>query len=155
MTKVSHRKAIELPYYSRNSTSPISQKKEILYEPRILVDVGYNGKFFRVLCKQARPTLLGFIDSGSDHTLADYDVGKAIGVPFRKTKSFPIGGISGNKIDAYFASVHLVVEGRTYPTHVGFVKNFATDVLLGGIGFFDHWKVRFEYPKCIELEWIH
>ena len=50
----------------------------------------------------------------------------------------------------YFAEIAIAFAGDIYRTHMGFTKGLS-QILLGGDGFFNKFKIKFEYPKFFEI----
>lgn len=96
---------------------------------------------------------LALIDSGSDYCLSCADFGEAIGLTIENEFDLSISGISLTPITFYFHDIKLIVGGWEKDCKMGFSRGFNFNfVVLGQSGFFDLYKVTFDYKKeVIEL----
>ncbi|MBI4427810.1 MAG: retroviral-like aspartic protease [Ignavibacteriales bacterium] len=89
------------------------------------------------------------IDSGADNTLLNKDYAKRLGVKWdSSTRIGKTHGIYGGAIPMYLHDIEM--EIINYPnsrvqTTVAFVDLPNVDVLLGQIGFFEHYHVKFRH----------
>ena len=76
--------------------------------------------------------------------------GRRIGLRTKGIKARKVEGIAQQTTEVYYCPVHIRIAGHPYHTHVGFGEEIK-EILLGGVGFFDHWTVKFNYPKSVSL----
>jgi len=97
------------------------------------------------------------IDSGADNTLLNKDYAKRLGIKWdSSTRIAQTHGIYGGAIPMYLHDIEM--EIINYPnsrvqTTVAFVDLPNVDVLLGQIGFFEHYHVKFRHSaREIDIE---
>ena len=97
------------------------------------------------------------IDSGADNTLLNKDYAKRLGIKWdSSTRIAKTHGIYGGAIPMYLHDIEM--EIINYPnsrvqTTVAFVDLPNVDVLLGQIGFFEHYHVKFRHSaREIDIE---
>lgn len=98
-----------------------------------------NGKF----------RYLVLVDSGADYCIFHADIGEQLGLDITSGKPLTFYGTSGQPQKAYFHQVKFNVGGHEHKCDVGFsydMKQLAYGI-LGQIGFFDTWNIKFEYGK--------
>ncbi len=110
---------------------------EIL-RPVIPVEIIYNSR--RVIYEV-------LIDSGADKCIVDARVGKFLGIQIEEGKEEKVSGITGVEETYFTHSVFLKVGDVEYETTVGFLQGIAEMGygVVGQIGFFDKFKVSFNY----------
>lgn len=94
--------------------------------------------------------ILAVLDSGADDCIFPYNVGKRLGLTVEKGRVQTFSGAGSRGNTAYFHSLVLVVEGRIrWRCNVGFTRamDYAGLGLLGQHGFFDHFRVVFNYQQ--------
>lgn len=95
------------------------------------------------------------IDSGADFCLFDEGIARLLGVPLEegiKTKTY---GFTGDGQIAYIHAIGIKLGNKTYTAKAGFVENMNETGfgIVGQVGFFDRFKVTFDYSeKTIELD---
>ena len=93
------------------------------------------------------------VDSGADLCIFHADLAPILGIDLKSGEKIPLGGITGDGM-AYVHPVEFKVRGDRYKTLCAFSEDI-TDYgygILGHVGFFDHFRVKFEYDiKNIEL----
>ena len=88
-------------------------------------------------------TLTGLLDSGADYTIVSSQVAKAVGIELGGIISQPIVGIGGGAMGKLaYADVEINQMERV-KIPVLFVDDFKY-VLLGQVGIFDYFKIKFE-----------
>lgn len=96
-------------------------------------------------------SLHGLIDSGADATILSAEYGEAIGLEVKKGKTGKFSGIGEGRITVYFHEVILEVilnvGGYQWVAEVGFTYNEGVVAILGQVGFFEKFRVAFDYPK--------
>ena len=98
---------------------------------------------------------LALIDSGADYCIFHADLGEQIGIQVESGKRLPFHGTGGQEQIAYFHDIKLEVGGYEIPCYAGFSRDFLSMPygILGQIGFFDKFKITFDYEKeKIELQ---
>lgn len=100
-------------------------------------------------------SIIGLIDSGADVCLCDESIGQWLGIPFakikRKQKPLIVNGICGN-IKTYREKIKIYYNNKVYLCNFYFGKMpSATPLLLGQVGFFEKFKVTFDYPNYFEI----
>lgn len=113
--------------------------------PVIPVEIHHNDQFV---------VYEALIDSGSELCVFHADLAEVLGINLKGGKEMEFGGITGAPGKGYIHAVELKVRGDKYKTACVFSKDIADYGygILGHVGFFDHYRVRFEYDiKNIEL----
>ena len=108
---------------------------------------------------------LGLIDSGAELTVIDHEIGKELGLDFRKAIKNTITGFGGAKVQVLILEVEFVIEDGNekdpivYQDFAGFTtKSFPVShpqqtAIFGTVGLFRKVnRVSFEYPKRIRIE---
>lgn len=118
------------------------------YWPRIQIKVSNptNQSFSRVIA---------LIDSGASANLFTAEIADSIGIKQLETgEEHSFYGISGQLAKAYGHEVIMEVGGHNFKSKIYFSRDVRPEtVLLGMIGFFDHFVVTFDRPKeTIELK---
>ena len=94
------------------------------------------------------------IDSGADFCIFDVGIGEYLGIDIETGIKTSFGGIQerGGAV-AYIHSVFLDIGGNSYKTTIGFSRDIAKYGygILGQKGFFNLFKVKFDYRKA-EIE---
>lgn len=98
------------------------------------------------------------VDSGADFCIFHAEVGEQIGLDIESGKKLEFSGIEVNKgLTAYFHQIDIQVGGYKFGCYAGFSKDLEglPYGLLGQVGFFDLFKISFEYGKeRLELQSI-
>ena len=107
---------------------------------------------------------IGLIDSGSEMTIVDYEIGKELGFNIEEGKCEKVYGVGGGSIKVYFHKAILSVQSEDskepimFEDWIGFSKEKFPDTMpqqtaiLGTIGFFRHLEITFAYPKFIDIK---
>lgn len=120
--------------------SPGIFRKKLIYRPIIPVVLMYGKR------------LLGYqsvVDSGSDYCVFESKVAELLGIKVSKGNKRKIRGIGGTDIKGYEHKIVFKVAGKVYDT----LAVFSTEIpensfgVLGNKGFFDHFRVNFDYRK--------
>lgn len=93
------------------------------------------------------------IDSGADECIFDAQLAEILGIKLRKGERRIVGGITGVEQPYYLHPVTFSVGDSEIDLKIGFMPNmpdFGYGV-LGQIGFFENFVVRFDYSK-LEVE---
>lgn len=93
------------------------------------------------------------VDSGADHNLFPGVVADVAGLTFDGKDVLEFTGIGGAKVKAYGAETELEIGGVRFRAKVYFSAKLPENgrAVLGQVGFFDKFRVKFEYDKK-ELE---
>lgn len=109
----------------------------------------------RLLCNSNATNYRVLIDSGADYCIFHADVAEVIGIPVMKGKKIIFYGTGGVAQVAYFHNIQIEVGGWPIDLYCGFsydMQSLAYGV-LGQVGFFDTFKIEFDYQnKRIELK---
>ena len=91
------------------------------------------------------------IDSGADFSCFHALIGEALGIKVREGKKQPFSGVIGNGGIAFVHLLVIEVEGVGGEVPVGFSYDLANPRMgfLGQRGFFELFKVSFNYPKRV------
>ena len=91
------------------------------------------------------------VDSGADLCLFDEEVGAAIGLNVRSGSPQEIFGVGGKVSIYYLHLITISVGGWEYKIKAGFMPQVGTRMmpygLVGQIGFFENFVVKFDYTK--------
>ena len=102
-----------------------------------------------------RLRVYALIDSGADYCIFHAEIGEQIGLQIDSGKSLTFSGISSAGQTAYFHNIKLEVGGHQIDCYAGFsrdIQNLPYGI-LGQVGFFNIFKVSFDYQKeKIELQ---
>jgi len=98
---------------------------------------------------------LVLIDSGADYCIFHAEIGTHLNLDIESGLPLTFYGTSGQPQKAFFHEVSFKIGGHLRKYMVGFSYDMSKLAygLLGQDGFFDKWKVKFEYQKeNIELK---
>ena len=107
---------------------------------------------------------LGLIDSGSDITFIDHELGEELGINIKKGKLVEVMGVGGGIIKIYFHRISFILHDGSkakpikYDSFAGFsYSEFPKSIpqqtaILGTAGFFDQVNINFMYPHRILIE---
>lgn len=127
--KFSYRKLDAVP-------SPAFPRRKFYLRPIIPISIVNKNKAIRYEA---------LIDSGSDYNVFPAELCSYLGIDIKSGKQNPAKGVSGPAINIYFHKLILSVAGIEYKAEVGFTENMNQPTgLLGQIGFFDKFSVKFE-----------
>ncbi len=94
--------------------------------------------------------VLALIDSGAADTIFHGDIGRQIGLRIEDGPTAQHRGVGGQIILSHFHQVRLFVGGHAVSIYAGFCDQVEPKPgLLGMRGFFEHFKVAFDYRKQI------
>ncbi len=90
------------------------------------------------------------VDSGADFCILKADIGEILGLDIKSGAPFDYRGISGAKSTGYFHRVWLAVKETRFMADVVFSYDIPRGghQVVGQVGFFDHFKVNFDYRKA-------
>ncbi len=95
------------------------------------------------------------VDSGADICIFDAEIGEVIGLDIEGGEPHMVKGVTGAPQAYYVHDVTLFVGGWKQKIKAGFMPRLGADNygIVGQIGFFDRYVVKFEYDKeTIELK---
>lgn len=141
---------MKFPYKTSIYTNPITSQRDIIYRPFVPIDVAYNGRWLSDITEGGIKNIDALIDSGADQNLAPMDLAVLLGVQFINVKIHKIFGVDGRAVETYPAPVSIRIGRHAYDTLIFFADRIP-EILLGGQGFFDRWKVTFQYAKQIKI----
>lgn len=99
---------------------------------------------------QDRVKCFAMIDSGADYCVFHASIGEVIGLTIESGKLDHFGGISGQKqLTAYFHDIRIETGGHEFDCWAGFSRDIEALPcgILGQVGFFSLFDVRFDYDK--------
>lgn len=94
------------------------------------------------------------IDSGADVCFCSKNIGLWLGIPFRKKEKEVFTAANCSKFEAVKESINVIIAGKNYlcPFFFTDVLPEETPIILGQLGFFDHFKVCFDVcSQVIEI----
>ncbi len=134
--------------YQSFRASPIEPfpTRQVVFRPVIDIRLLWNGHStkYRVL-----------IDSGADYCIFHAEVAEVLGIPLTSGKKMTFYGTSGAAQLAYFHEVQIEAAGWPIDLYCGFSSEMQSLPygLLGQTGFFDQFKIEFDYQnKRIEIK---
>lgn len=91
------------------------------------------------------------IDSGADFCIFHAEIADILNINIFDGKEENFGGISGGQSKAYFHRLKMYVSGWPYNFYCGFSPDIPSEGygVLGQTGFFEQFKVKFDYQKEI------
>lgn len=121
-------------------------QRRVVFRPVIDVRLLWNNEStrYRVL-----------IDSGADFCIFHSEVADVLKIPVTSGKRLMFYGTGGTPQTAYFHNVHIEVGGWLMELYCGFSWDMQSLPygLLGQTGFFDRFKIEFDYQsKRVELK---
>lgn len=123
--------------------SSITGEDEIIYRPIIPMDIGYHSLWLSDIFEGEVEALL---DSGADRNVAPMELAELLEVDMASAIPEQTKGVEGGLVTVYYAPISLRVGEHIFESIMGFGETIPL-VLLGGKGFFDGWKVTFDYPE--------
>ena len=96
-----------------------------------------------------RVRYLALIDSGADYCIFHAEVGEQIGLQIESGKRLSFFGSGGQEQFAFFHEIKLEIGGHEVTCFAGFSHELQTLPygILGQVGFFDKFKIAFDYQK--------
>lgn len=119
---------------------------EKVLRPVIPIELSYRNRKF---------PYNALIDSGADFCLFDYEVAKQLGISIQTGKKSEAIGVTGFGSPIYIHTVTLKIDSLVIKIKAGFLENMtnAGYGIVGQVGFFDKFKVTFDYQNG-EIELI-
>lgn len=115
--------------------------REGVYKPWIEVALGYKKTH-----KVTPSTVIALIDSGADVCFCSKNIGIWLGIQFKKKEEIIFTTANGTPLHTVKESITFYVAGVNYKTDFYFSDELPreTPIILGQVGFFDHFKVTFD-----------
>lgn len=110
------------------------------YHPVIEVTLKNNGKTLKYAV---------LIDSGADFNIFHADIAPLLDINMADLKEpIEFGGVKkGSKCIGYLAGIQIEIDGETYNVPAVFTSDMSVNgyAIVGQRGFFDHFKIEFDY----------
>lgn len=92
---------------------------------------------------------LVLVDSGADFCIFRAEVGEILGLNIKSGHKREFAGISGESSICYVHNLEIIVGNVHYPIPVTFSYDIRDDGygIVGQVGFFDQFKITFDYSK--------
>jgi len=89
------------------------------------------------------------VDSGADHNIFKAEIGELLGLDVKSGDLYEFQGINGKKSKGYIHRVWICVKGTWFQDISVFSDEVpkGTHQVVGQVGFFNHFKVNFDYRK--------
>lgn len=119
--------------------------KKAIYRPMINIGLKYKEKGTDV-------NYYVLVDSGADFNIFDWGIAEILGLKKKDGKEIEFSGVTGKKAKAFLYNVVLVVGGQDHIVKSAFSSDIASQNgigVLGQKGFFDLYKVEFNYSKKV------
>ncbi|EKE06031.1 MAG: hypothetical protein ACD_19C00114G0003 [uncultured bacterium] len=107
---------------------------------------------------------IGLVDSGSELSFMNNEIGEALGLDIKSGKQVEVAGVGGGKLTVYLHKLNLVIEDPNseeeaivFEDVIGFTNvSFSATMpqqtaILGTMGFFRNLDVMFSYPNYIGI----
>lgn len=93
--------------------------------------------------------ITALIDSGADVCFCSDMIGTWLGIQFNKIKEEEFTAANRSTFKAKSEIVILSAYGKSYPCKFYFTDSLPahTSIILGQVGFFDHFKISFDYKQ--------
>jgi hypothetical protein len=106
--------------------------------PLINVELSKNGK---------KMPQLAMLDSGASMNMMSEEQAEFFDIDKSKCKKILVQGIVGGQVECYSSQISMKVDGfdQTFEVPILFVPGLKTTMLLGQIGFFSNFKVKFDH----------
>jgi hypothetical protein len=94
-----------------------------------------------------RPVTQGFyVDSGADHTLISYKIGRLLGCTADSGGIHEIHGVNG-VVGVIYVTLSVAMAGRSFKAPVAWAQMEEVPLLLGRAGVFDQFEIRFRQNR--------
>lgn len=120
-----------------------------VYKPWIKASLGY-----RKTHKLIPVSIVALVDSGADVCFCREDIGIWLGIQFKRKDAATFTAANRSTFKAIKENITLYIAGRNYECPFYFTSDLPheTPIILGQLGFFDHFKVTFDLRnKEIEI----
>lgn len=125
-----------------SSPNPAFPDKKHVKRPVVPIEVKYNGNKIKYLA---------LIDSGADFCIFHAQIGEALGIEIKNGKVLEFYGVTGEKKQAFFHNISIIIGGWEKQCYCGFSHEFDENKMpygiLGQKGFFNLFKVSMDYEK--------
>lgn len=118
-----------------------------VYKPWIPIRLGFKHKI-------TTAPIIALVDSGADVCLCSIDIGIWLGINFKKKSPFSITGVNGQSMDTFKEICKIYFDNHSFQIPIYFSGCLPKPalIILGQLGFFDHFKVTFDLKnKEIEI----
>lgn len=90
--------------------------------------------------------IYALVDSGADVCFCNTDIGTWLGITYKKQKSQIFTAANNTQFTAIKEILNIFVGNKEFLAPIYFTSNLPkqTPIILGQIGFFDHFKVTFD-----------
>lgn len=119
-----------------------------IYKPLIPIGISYK-KTHKII-----PEIRALVDSGADVCFCSKDIGIWLGITFKKSSIEEFIAANNQTFQSVKHMVTLSIAGKQYecPFYFSDTLPRQTPIILGQFGFFDHFKVTFNFEnKEMEL----
>lgn len=123
-------------YRKINLTSPFSKNQ--ISRPIIPISIIFNDK---------RVHYEALIDSGADFTILPLGLAEILNINPVKSREILFTGVDGGVLKGIIAKVNMEIAGFGYETSIVFAEISGTIGILGQIGFFDKFIIKFDLKK--------
>lgn len=115
----------------------------VVRKPWIRATLGYHKTH-----KVTNP-IVALIDSGADVCFCDWNIGLWLGIDLKKKQSFTFTAANQTTFETKKENITLYICGKSYlcPYYFSDKLPHQTPIILGQIGFFDHFKVTFDVQR--------
>lgn len=127
---------MKFKYRKINLTSPFSKKN--ISRPIIPISIHYKDK---------KVHYEALIDSGADFTILPLGLIEILNIDPSKLKEILFTGVDGGMLKGIIAKVNVEIAGFTYETSIVFAQISGTIGILGQLGFFDKFIIKFDLSK--------
>lgn len=109
----------------------------------------------RVACNKKHQWVMALLDSGADVTFFNGSIARLLDIPVNRGRKIPLFGFLDNaELPAYLHQVNLAVENLgSVDTNVAFTtdEKHPQLAILGRGGFFEKFRIEFEYNQRIKI----
>lgn len=104
----------------------------------------------RLICRTKSYSTWALMDSGADGTLINKQMGKYLGIDYKSCTLGSAQGITGLNQKTWRAEIDIEVDGfagNLKHSKIAFIDSSNVGILLGHIGFFEFFDVKFETAR--------
>lgn len=110
-----------------------------IWRPTIPVRLTYLNKTYGCIA---------LVDSGADFCIFHAVIGELLNINIKSGKTSPLHGATSGIGKVYYHNISIDVGGWSVNSYIGFSYDLTYPFpLLGQVGFFDRFKVSFDYKK--------
>lgn len=119
---------------------------------RVFPDKGViNKPFIKIVLKNQdqKVAVWSLVDSGADACIFPKGIAEVLNIDIDSGQKTIFSGIGSNDLSFYFHEVELLFDQYRIKTKVGFSnsKNIGASGIIGQLGFFEKFKVAFDYKN--------